>query len=320
MKRLRTLPPATIALIVCLVASIAAAVALTSAGTCPAPDPQPSATPTASTSPTPTSTPTPEPSPSETPTPEPSESLSPTPTPLVSLPTLDPTMLPTLDPSALPTPSQSSPTPESAETPAADPCREGALTITVDPPAGVYGTVFAISGVLTCDGSPVADAIVTVTRLTADPYDFETSAARTTDADGRYRAWDRPSAGVEYVATWRGGASCGAGARSPLAHASVKPGVITNPATQRVPAGTAAIIEGRVVPAHPGGSVVLHLLHGSGKRWIEAGSAALDVEGRYRFEYVKGDGPGWLVFRVGFPTQDGDHVWNVGRNVRADWR
>lgn len=314
------MPPVVIAVIAGLLLTVAGGVALTTAGTCPGPEPAPSVTSTPEPTPEPTTTgtatpdPTPEPT-TETPAPEPTTTETATPDP--GIPAV-PTSLPTLP--AVPDPLASSPEPEAAESGAPDPCREGTLTIAVTPGTGVYGTVFSIAGVLTCEGAPVADAIVTVTRLTADPYDFETSAARTTDADGRYRAWDRPSAGAEYVATWRGGAACGAGARSELAHASVKPGVITNPATQTVAPGHAAIIEGRVLPAHPGGSVVLQILDGPAGRWIEAGSARLDADGRYRLAYVKADGSGWLVFRVGFPTQDGDHVWNVGRNVRADWR
>ena len=340
----------SIALIVTLMASIAAVAAFTAAGSCPGPAPEPSASstpePTGSQSdnPTPTGTPTPSPSNTDTGTPTPTPSSTDTGTPTATpsdtaapaiptalptidpttlpttLPTLDPTALPTIDPTALPILTTPTSSPDSAEeSPAPDPCREGSLTIAVNPSTGVYGTMFTIAGVLTCEETPVADAIVIVSRLTADPDDFEASAARSTDADGRWSVLDRPSAAAEYVATWRGGATCGAGARSDLAHASVRPGIAVNPATQAVRNDGEAVFSGRIIPMHPGQTVGLQILQGSSGRWADAGWVRLDADSRFRIGYRKTDGPGWLAVRIVYPTQDGDHAWNVSRSVRADW-
>ncbi len=172
---------------------------------------------------------------------------------------------------------------------------------------------------LSCSGQRVPNEVVIVSRLSADPTDFQTSAWRTTDAHGRYALFDRPAASADYVATWQGNTSCGRGAQSPVAHAAVRPGIILNADETSIRSGMPAALAGRILPAHPGASVGLQVLQGSSGRWADGGWTHLDAEGRYRFGYRKTGGPGYLVMRVAFPTQDGDHAWNVSRPIRVDW-
>lgn len=296
----------------------------------------PSSSPTPTATGTPTSTDTPTPTPNETsPSPEPTESTS---GPILTLPPIPsggPSGVPSLSlppltnrPSESETPAALQPgrrngnggqNMDETPPPGADPCREGVLTIAVNPSVGVVGTSFRVSGRLTCAGSPVANAVVIVSRLTGDPTDFQPSQARTTNSDGRYSTIDHPNAAAEYQATWSGSDACGRGARSALVHAAVRPGIVLNQSHTVLPIGEEVEFTGTVQPGHPNAFVILQIFRGNSGEWDDVAWLRLNEQSAYRFVYAKTGSRGYLVFRIGFPTQDGDHTWNISRRVRVDW-
>lgn len=183
----------------------------------------------------------------------------------------------------------------------------GALTLNVSPGSGVWGTRYTIAGTLTCEGSAVAGA--TVTTL---------AGQTTTNASGAWSMTHVPSANTTYRAAWAGGGTCTGGAISPQAGVIVRPGVSANASRTSLPRGQTVTISGRVLPAHPGKRVLLQVFNGGTGRWATVSSATLDANSSYRATYRK-SGPGWLLLRVAYPTQDADHGWNTGRNLRIDW-
>ena len=193
----------------------------------------------------------------------------------------------------------------------------GTLTASTTPASGVWGTTFTASGVLSCDGAPVAGAAVSVTRTHPSGSPVSLGSVQTS-AQGAWSRADVPAANATYRATWGGGGECTSGAASGAPSVIVRPGVIVNAWPVRLPRGAATTFTGRILPAHPGKRVLLQVLNGGTGVWHNVAWATLDGSSSYRVGYRR-TGPGWLLFRVGYPTQDADHGWNVGRNIRIDW-
>ncbi|MGH2829691.1 MAG: hypothetical protein ACRDJM_04340 [Actinomycetota bacterium] len=190
--------------------------------------------------------------------------------------------------------------------------RQGSLTIRTSLGIGVWGVRFVISGTLTCEGVAVPGAAVAVTRNGA------VIGTATTGAEGAWSLADSPSANARYRASWGGNGQCPGGAVSPETSVFVRPGVIVNAADPTLVRGQAALLSGRVLPAHPGRRVLLQRYDGVGRRWVDVTWTSLDATSSYRFGFRR-TAPGWLLFRVAYPTQDFDHAWNVGRTIRIDW-
>lgn len=183
----------------------------------------------------------------------------------------------------------------------------GSLTIGVTPDSGVWGTRFTIGGTLSCEAAPVAGA--TVQTLAGSVQ---------TDATGAWSVQHVPAANTTYRATWAGGGACSGGAASAGRSVIVRPGVIANPSASVAPRGQTVTISGRVLPGHPGKRVLLQVFNGGTGTWGNVAWATLDAASSYRIGYRK-TAPGWLLFRIAYPSQDGDHGWNVSRNLRVDW-
>jgi hypothetical protein len=94
--------------------------------------------------------------------------------------------------------------------------------------------------------------------------------------------------------------------------------VVLNVADPTLARGQLAVLSGRVLPAHPGKRVLLQRFDGVGRRWVDAAAAVLDGNSSYRMTFRR-TAPGWLLFRIAYPTQDTDHSWNVSRTIRVDW-
>ncbi|HVL89340.1 MAG TPA: hypothetical protein VM841_03795, partial [Actinomycetota bacterium] len=192
----------------------------------------------------------------------------------------------------------------------------GAITASVSPGGGVWGTTFTASGVLSCDGAPVGGASLHVTRTYSGGPPVSLGPVQT-DALGSWSRSDVPSANAAYGASWSGGGECSGGAAA-AASVTVRPGVIVNVWPSRLSRGATATFTGKVLPAKPGKRVLLQVLNGSTGQWHSVAWATLDGSSGYRVGYRK-TGPGWLLFRVGYPTQDALHGWSLSRNIRVDW-
>lgn len=185
----------------------------------------------------------------------------------------------------------------------------GSLSIRAVPSHGVWGTTFAVSGSLLCNSAGLSGQTITVTRAGR-------SMSVTTGSGGTWSVTDKPSANATYRASWPGGGDCSGGALSGGASVIVRPGVIVNAVDPTLTRGQTATIYGRVLPSHQGKRVHLQML--SGGAWRNVATATLDQTSGYRFTYRR-TSPGYLLFRVAYPTQDADHGWNISRNLRVDW-
>ncbi|MGH2830934.1 MAG: hypothetical protein ACRDJM_10675, partial [Actinomycetota bacterium] len=155
-------------------------------------------------------------------------------------------------------------------------------------------------------------------RRIAGTFTFTTIGETTTDASGAYALTHRPDRSADYRALVVGGTgSCGL-STTPNARADVRPGVAANPAAARLPRGSTAEFRGQVLPAHAGQRVYLQVFQGASGTWANVVAAALDSSSRYRLSYRR-SGPGFLLFRIVYPTQHADHAWNISRNLRVDW-
>lgn len=211
-----------------------------------------------------------------------------------------------------------SPSPSDSPSPSPLPTGPSGLSLAVTPGVAVWGTQFTISGQLVCFGSPVAGALVTIATRIGGTQTFEPAGSAQTDSNGVYLITLTPDRSAEYQAMVPGGTgACNAG-NSPIARGDVRPGVATNLQRPSLPAGQYAVLNGWVLPAHPGRKVYLQIFQSASKTWANAVVAALDSASRYRVAYRK-TSPGVLIIRMVFPTQDLNHTWNVGRNLKITW-
>lgn len=201
-------------------------------------------------------------------------------------------------------------------TPAAAEAAPSELMLTATPDFGVWGTTFTFTAAATCAGVPLAGAPIAVQRESIFTGGWSEIARGTTDDQGLFVFTDKPADTPRYYAAFEGTDECGAS--SAITSVRVRPGIALNPLLSTVTAGSAVRLSGRVLPALPGQYVVLQVLNGVTGQWRSVSKATLDLNSEYRFTY-RANRNGFLIFRVAYPSQTSSHMWNLSRNVRADW-
>jgi len=243
-----------------------------------------------------------------TPEPSPSSSSSPTPEPS---PTISP---PPIGLSAASHERASAPAGEDAGG-ATGTC-DASVALTAGPASGVWGTTFLLSGSLSCNGNLLGAKDVTLKKLAAGAWTAVATTQTSDDGTG-YQFTQKPSHTTTYKVFFPGDSLCAAAASAPLT-VIVRPGVAFNAASGGSSArGGMAVFSGSVLPAHTGHRVILQVLQGGA--WRNATWSRLDSSSRYRLTYTRTSGSGPLLFRIAYPTQHGDHGWNVSRNIKVTW-
>ncbi|HVL89801.1 MAG TPA: hypothetical protein VM841_06150 [Actinomycetota bacterium] len=193
-----------------------------------------------------------------------------------------------------------------------------AITASITPDLGVYGIDPQMTGTLTGDGSPLANKTVSIRRRVVGQSGFIQLGSVQTAADGTFQfAETNPSASSDYQASYAGDGE-NQPSSSPLLRVGIRPGVIFNSSASSLPRGVNVQLSGAVIPAHPGKKVWLQRLDGPSGTWVWVQEIILDGNGRYQFQF-KSNGNFCLLFRIAYPTQDTDHLWNVSRNQRVCW-
>lgn len=190
------------------------------------------------------------------------------------------------------------------------------VSLDAGPATGVWGTRFTIDAAAHCGGSPVPGATITIRRLTHNDPTWIVVASGSASAAGLFRVVDRPPGSSSYIAETTGGGGCGPGSASALV--GVRPGIIVNPGQSFAGTGRAVSLRGRVDPPRPGHLVTLQVFNGRFGFWETIQSMRLSGNSTFHFRYGK-TAPGYLIFRVGYPSQRGSDMWNISRAVRADW-
>lgn len=181
---------------------------------------------------------------------------------------------------------------------------------------GVWGTTFALTGALSCNGNVLSDKPVVLEKKSGSSW--VKVADGTTSQDGAgYSFTQKPSHNTVYRVRFAGDQLCKA-ATSSERTTVVRPGVAFNAASgASSKRGGTAVFSGSVLPAHPGHTVSLQVLQGGA--WRNAVAATLDSKSAYRLSYTRKSGSGPLLFRVAYFTQHADHGWNVSRNIKVTW-
>lgn len=193
-----------------------------------------------------------------------------------------------------------------------------AIAASVSPAVGVYGIDPVVSGTLTADGSPVANKTVTVKRRYVGASSFQLLGSTQTATDGTFSLGENnPIASADYQVSYAGDGE-NLASDSALLRVGVRPGVIFNSSAQSLPRGSNVQLSGAVVPGHPGKKVWLQRLDGPSGEWKFVQQIVLDGNSKYQFLF-KSNGNFCLLFRIAYPTQDVDHLWNVSRNQRVCW-
>ncbi|MGH2829569.1 MAG: hypothetical protein ACRDJM_03705, partial [Actinomycetota bacterium] len=259
------------------------------------------ACPTGSPSGSPTDTGTP--LPTDTGTPLPTDTGTPLPTDTPSLP----------GPAA---PPRAVGAPEGDPTQPPDPCASS-ISLDATPDSGVWGTLFTLSGTLSCAGGGVESQTVTLKRKAVGANAFEAVTTGTTESGGAFSfTGQKPAVTTAYAVSFAGGALCDP-ALSPPVTVPVRPGVAFNIAANGTPdRGEYVTFAGKVAPGHPGQRVVLQVLQSGA--WRNAIAVTLSSTSSYRVSYRR-TGTGMLLFRLAYPTQHADHAWNVSRRLSVTW-
>lgn len=167
----------------------------------------------------------------------------------------------------------------------------------------VWGTTF------TMNGTTSANKQVRVQRQYFGSNQWQDVTTTTSDDDGKFNAVDRPLAHAWYRAYVTSDLST-----SNWVKAQVRPGVHIGVGRS----GESAVFTGRVLPGHAGTRVILQMFDGINKQWINVRSASLNSSSFYRMTY-RSSSEGRRLFRVAWPTQDGNHLWNVSAWVSVTW-
>lgn len=193
------------------------------------------------------------------------------------------------------------------------------LTATVSPTVCTYGCRPTISGRLMGEGSGVGSADVVIKRRTVGSATFVLLGSQQTAADGTFTFQDtsQPSASADYEASYAGDATHHPDT-APLMRVGIRPGVIYNANPSTLPAGQPSTFSGQIIPGHPGKRVLLQKYNGQQGVWGNHRWVSLDSASRFRVQYTN-TATGGLIFRIAYPTQDLDHVWNVSRAIRVTW-
>ncbi|HVL90103.1 MAG TPA: Ig-like domain-containing protein [Actinomycetota bacterium] len=191
------------------------------------------------------------------------------------------------------------------------------LSLLVSPDVGVWGTDFAISGVLSAGSSGIAgkNIVVSSRPAGAGPAAWTQIAIATTDENGLFVITSKPSMHTEYRAVFPGGSGYDS-AVSGTDRADVRVGLHMTPSARTLRAGRPVVLAGRILPEHGNHPVHLQQLTASG--WRTIATTRTDASSSYRFRVVKRS-PGGLLFRTVTPS-DFHHAWNASLNRRVDWR
>lgn len=193
---------------------------------------------------------------------------------------------------------------------------ESAVTASVAPTIGVWGTAFTVSGRLTQGGFGLPGETVTIEQRPFGASGWSLAATTTTGSDGEYAAnAGKPSKHTQYRARFAGGATVLGSLSAPVT-AQVRVGAIMNVADSTLFAGQTASFLGRVLPAHPGKKVLLQQLTNSG--WVTIQTVTLDGASNFRAS-ARLATRGFRLYRAAYPTQDSDHAWNLSRNIGVTW-
>lgn len=193
-----------------------------------------------------------------------------------------------------------------------------AIVASIAPAVGVYGVDPTVSGTLTADGTPLVNRTITMKRRVVGSSTFTLLGSVQTGADGTFQfVENNPSASSDYLASYSGDGE-NLPSDSSLMRLGIRPGVIFNSSASSLPRGSNVQLSGAVVPGHPGKKVWLQRLDGPTGEWKFVQQITLDGNSRYQFLF-KSNGNFCLLFRIAYPTQDTDHLWNVSRNQRVCW-
>ncbi|GAC1408980.1 MAG: hypothetical protein NVSMB57_01070 [Actinomycetota bacterium] len=176
-----------------------------------------------------------------------------------------------------------------------------------------------MKGDLVCKGSPVSGAEVVISYQAIRDNSAVIFVSVQTNAQGHYSTTitDLDASSI-FDAGWRGNDACPNGANAArTVRALVRVGIIFNPNVSHAARGQSVLFTGRVLPEHAGDKVYLMLLHGDTRRWEIVATSRLGLNSNYRFKYKKGSNT-VLYFRIAFPTQDTDHLWNVSMYKHVD--
>ena len=192
------------------------------------------------------------------------------------------------------------------------------IAATLTPSIGVYGIDPVFAGTLTGDGSPLVGKQVLIKKRAIGSSTFSLLGSVTTAADGTFQLGEtNPIASADYLASYAGDGE-NLPSDSGLKRLSVRPGVIFNSSAASLPRGTNVQLSGAVIPGHSGKKVWLQRLDGPTGTWKFVQQIILDGNSKYQFLF-KSNGNFCLLFRIAYPTQDSDHLWNVSRNQRVCW-
>lgn len=193
-----------------------------------------------------------------------------------------------------------------------------AIAASVNPAVGVYGIDPVLSGTLTADGSPMASKTVTIKRRFVGSSTFQLLGSTQTAGNGTFSFGDtNPVASADYLISYSGDGE-NLASDSALQRVGVRTGVIFNSSAASLPRGTNVQLSGAVIPGHPGKKIWLQRLDGPTGQWKFVQQIVLGSNSKYQFLF-KSNGNFCLLFRIGYPTQDVDHLSNVSRNQRVCW-
>ncbi|GAC1420255.1 MAG: hypothetical protein NVSMB57_14340 [Actinomycetota bacterium] len=198
------------------------------------------------------------------------------------------------------------------------------VTLSVDPAEPrVWGTTFSLAGTLTEAGAAaVGKAVQVQTRAPGTQVWRNLGSPVTTDGSGHYSVSLNNQAGhvkpaqnteVRVISLGGGGAL---GAQSPTRLIQVRVGITLTSAESKRRPGQLAHFSGTISPAHARKKVYLQQLSNHG--WVTIQTVSLDSHSQFNAT-ASMRASGFRMFRVIFPTQDGDHVWNVSRSVGVRW-
>jgi hypothetical protein len=185
---------------------------------------------------------------------------------------------------------------------------EGRSRTEMSPPSGVssvfYGTSALVTGTVTCRGAPAPFANVMVTERTADGG--SQTFVEETNETGRWQLGVTPTANAVYTAELV----------DPLLSRAVAEGqhelgvhvlVSMQLADDRPLSGSPVIVDGDIMPAHPGAKVALEYRRPE-LEWELGTEVAVDGASRYHAEFLLPGPRIWQVRARVVDTGDSDHL------------
>lgn len=193
---------------------------------------------------------------------------------------------------------------------------ETALTLTATPESLVFGAWSQLKGTLTGNDYAVAGKSVTIQRKIAGTNVYESLSTVTTDADGRFAHSFKPDRIADYRAVFNGDGPYLA-STSATKQIRVAVAVASRVNKTSLLRGQTFQINGWVLPAHAGKQVWFQAYLGG--KWVTVARQTLTARNYYQFAY-RTTSRATVLFRVAFPTQDADHLWNISQRYMVTWR